>query len=160
MFWRVIWPQNRYPFRGIRAFASAEHRRAPPRRVRHASLHWLVSVVQCLQECDDVGFVLCRHCRRFAEMPVEGRIAHIDVSLILYRNVVEFLDRPVSRTRIDFLRVSVAEIVEIEHLLQRLEYPVVEERAAYGGVAQGWRLEHAAKLHLVGKVGANRSTNP
>ena len=93
-------------------------------------------------------------------MPIEGRIAYIDISVILRRNVVVFLDRPISRTRIDFFRIGVAEIVEIEHLLQRVEHAVVEERAAYGGVAQGWRLEHAAKLRLVGKVGANRSTNP
>src|ERR1700688_4036204 len=49
---------------------------------RRASLHRLVSVVQGLQECDDVGFVLCCHRRRFAGVPVEGRIAHVDISLI------------------------------------------------------------------------------
>jgi hypothetical protein len=59
-----------------------------------------------------------------------------------------------------FLRIRVAEIVEIHHLLQGPEYAIVEEGAAYSGVAQGRRLEHAAKLRLVGNVLANGSANP
>ena len=93
-------------------------------------------------------------------MAVEGGIADIDIGVILHRNVVVLLDLSVDAERIDLLRIRIAEIVEIHHLLQRLEYAIVEERAAYSGVAQGRRLEHAAKLRLVGNVLANGSANP
>ena len=43
---------------------------------------------------------------------------------------------------------------------ESVEHAVVEEHAAHGGVARGRRLEHAARLRLVSKVGANGSANP
>ena len=91
---------------------------------------------------------------------LKGGSADIDIGVILRRNVVVFLHLPVGADRIDLLRIGVAEIVEIHHLLQRVEHAVVEEHAAHGGVAQGRRLEHAAELRLVGNVLANGSANP
>src|SRR5271168_711501 len=92
-------------------------------------------------------------------MAVERRIGDIDIGVILRRDVVVLLRFAVGADRIDLLRIGVAKIVEVHHLLQGVEHAVVQEGVAYSGVAQGRRLEHAAELRLVGDVLANGTAN-
>lgn len=57
-------------------------------RISSAQLSSLVrTVVQCFQEFNDIGFVLCGHRRRFVGMPVEGRVGYVDIEVVLCRDV-------------------------------------------------------------------------
>jgi hypothetical protein len=103
--------------------------------IRQNELSWLASVVHGLQKFYDGGFVLCRHCRRFAEMPVEGWSAYIDIGVILHRNFFSGLvKRKVWNT------------------------PLWNTRVWRCCARSG--LEHAAEPRMAGKVGANGSANP
>jgi hypothetical protein len=65
----------------------AGHDDEKPLSVRRSCLLWFVSVVQCFQEFNDIGFVLCGHRRRFVGMPVEGRVGYVDIEVVLCRDV-------------------------------------------------------------------------
>src|SRR5580698_2907876 len=78
------------------------------------SLRRAVPVGQRLQEGNDVALLLRRQGRRIAALAVERRIGGIEVGAIRRRQVVGYA------VRVDALRSRAAEIVEVEHLRQRV----------------------------------------
>ncbi len=112
-----------------------------------------------MQESDDVAHVLRGHRGLFAQFAVERRIGHVHIGAVLRQQVVVLAHLAV-HGGVDSARLHVAEVVEIEHLLERVIDPVMEIHRPLRHIAQRGSEEHAAVGSLVFQVGPEGAAQP
>jgi len=94
-----------------------------------------------------------------AAMLPEGRL-HVDVAVILRRQIVELAHTAIRRARVPLARPGVPLGIEPQYILQAVEHAVMHKCAARCDIAQRRRAECTTVLRDAGKVGAQRATEP
>lgn len=93
-----------------------------------------ISIIERLQKSDDVCDFLSAQRWRLSRLAAE-RWLRVDVSAVLFGQVVELAYGTVLVAWIPPGWIRIACRVELQYLFQRVEYAVVEEHLAHGDVA-------------------------